>query len=284
MKILLKIWEIPAKTRTPININDDIFNLALDVICKSVLDYDIGCLEKASPVAEAFKVMMEEIQWRGRSLPFPFLWKFFVTRERNYHEKKKLLTDTVEKMIQYHKENDLGHSIVKYLLQARDENGNPISDKIIRDETLNVFAAGHETTANVLGCLINHVSANPNVQKKLQAEIDTVLEGRLPEYSDIPKLKYLDMIIKETLRLDTPGLAFGRTVLNDDEIDGYFIPKHARIILSSYKIHRSPDTYPNPDAFIPERWETQEGRVPYIPFGGGVRICPGQRMAKVEIW
>jgi cytochrome P450 len=172
------------------------------------------------------------------------------------------------------------------LIQAQDEDGSQMTDRQLHDEVLTLVLAGHETTALTLAWIWYFLAQNPAVEAKLVTELDTVLGGRLPTVEDLPKLTYLDQIVKETLRMRPPVWVFVRETFGDCELAGYKIPKGASIFISQWAMHYDPRYYTEPEKFDPERWtpEMQKNlpKYAYFPFGGGPRLCIGNIFAQME--
>lgn len=182
---------------------------------------------------------------------------------------------------------DVG-DILSILLSAEDDNGNKMTKKQVRDELIALAAAGHETTANTLVWTAHLLSEHPGVFAKVQAELRTVLGGRLPELSDLPQLTYLDQVIKESMRLYPSGWVQGRHAVDDFELDGYHFPAGTLLMFNQWVLHRRPDLWQEAEAFRPERWDPVEGqkavRWAYFPFGGGSRVCMGQSLSQLEAY
>ena len=107
-----------------------------------------------------------------------------------------------------------------------------------------------------------------------------------PTAADLPRLPYLDAVIREALRLYPPAYAFGREVVEPFQLGGYTMPVGAQVLVSPYAMHRKPESFPEPDRFLPERWLSGSARslprFAYLPFGGGHRICIGSHFAQME--
>lgn len=177
--------------------------------------------------------------------------------------------------------------LLSMLLAARDEEtGEGLSDKELRDEVQTFLGAGNETTAVTLAWAWYLLSRHPEVDRKMRAELSTVLNGRVPTFADLPQLRYTRMIIDETLRLYPPAWAMARSTIGEDEIGGYHIPAKALVILSPYVTQRRPDFWPNPEGFDPEHFTAERSadrpRYAYFPFGGGPRQCIGNEFALME--
>ena len=161
-----------------------------------------------------------------------------------------------------------------------------MSDKQVRDESMTIFLAGHETTANALTWTLYLLSQNPEVEERLHEEIDTVLHGRPPTFEDVPNLPYTKKILTESMRLYPPAWVLGREAITPFQIGEYVIPTGAGVLMSQYVVHRDPRYYSEPDRFNPERWTSEfEKNLPrfaYFPFGGGARSCVGEQFAWME--
>jgi cytochrome P450 len=162
--------------------------------------------------------------------------------------------------------------ILSLLLQARDEDGNPMTDDELRDELMTLLVAGHETTATSLSWAVERLIRNPEVLERLRED--------LAAGSD----EYLDAVIKETLRMRPVLPVVVRDLQDDVQIGAYLMPKGTRLACSITLMHRRPEIYPDPEAFRPERFlERPAGTYTWIPFGGGIRRCLGASFALFEM-
>ena len=120
----------------------------------------------------------------------------------------------------------------------------------------------------------------------MQAELERVLRGRVPEFSDLPALAFTERVIKESMRLYPPAWSLARTVVSDFELRGYRIPAGANVVMSQWIMHRDPRYFPDPETFDPDRWLPERAqklpRFAYFPFGGGPRQCIGNSFAMME--
>jgi cytochrome P450 len=177
--------------------------------------------------------------------------------------------------------------LLSMLLQAQDDDGSQMSDQQLRDEVMTLFLAGHETTALALSWSWYLLAKHPEAERKFHAEIDEVLGGRAPNVSDLPKLRYTEMIAKEAMRLYPPAYAVGREAIEDTEIGGYHVPKGTQLFAFQWVTHRDARYFDHPEAFKPERWNAaaseQLPKFAYFPFGGGPRQCIGNYFATMEI-
>ncbi len=177
--------------------------------------------------------------------------------------------------------------LLDMLLAAREQgSGEGMTDRQLRDEVMTLLLAGHETTATTLTWTWYLLSKHPGAARKLRAELDVVLGGRLPGVGDLPALEYTQRVVRESMRLYPPVWVISRTAIEEDEIGGYTIPAGSILLLSQYAMHRHPDFWENPEGFDPDRFspERSEGRhrYAYFPFGGGPRLCIGANLAMLE--
>lgn len=175
------------------------------------------------------------------------------------------------------------------LLQAT-VNGKPLGTDDIREEVDTFMFEGHDTTTSGLNFTIYHLAENPIVQEKILEELTGIMgvdASFQPTYQQLQEMKYLEMVIKESLRLHPPVSSIGRKTLEPIQIQGVTIPADIDLNIPIYAIHRDPNVFPNPDKFDPDRFLTfeQQNRNPYVylPFSAGHRNCIGQKFAMLEL-
>jgi cytochrome P450 len=178
------------------------------------------------------------------------------------------------------------NDLLAMLMGAMDEDGTQMTPKQLRDETMTLFLAGHETTAQTLAWTWYMLAQNPSVEARLQEELRTVLGGKLPEGTDLMRLPYLHAMVNEILRLYPPAYIVARTSIERCQIGGYDFPAGTTFLMSQWVMHRDPRYFEEPDEFRPERWlDGLADRLPagaYFPFGDGPRRCIGQGFAMLE--
>ncbi len=175
--------------------------------------------------------------------------------------------------------------VVDMMMLSQDESGNFMTDKEIRDESLTLLFAGHETTALSLTWLFIPLLQNPHVLKKLVAEIQSVV-GDAPIVAEmIPKLTYLDATIKESMRVNNLFPIVARKALEPLELKGFEIPTGSIVAPCNMIVHHLESIYPEPLVFRPERFLDESQHHPYswLPFGGGNRRCIGMAFAQYEM-
>ncbi|MFA9270329.1 MAG: cytochrome P450 [Baekduiaceae bacterium] len=171
-------------------------------------------------------------------------------------------------------EADEAHAdLLSMLLAQRDEQGRPLTDRELRDQLVTMLVAGHETTSTSTAWAIERLVRHPEVLATLKADL---ARG---------ETTYLDAVIKETMRCRPVVAQIARRLTEATEIDGTRIPAGTTVIIPMAVIHRDPDVYPDPDAFRPERFldGNDPGGYSWLPFGGGVRRCPGASLALLEM-
>jgi cytochrome P450 len=180
-----------------------------------------------------------------------------------------------------------GAGLVKMLVDGSRAQGDEFDDRSLRDQLLTVFFAGHETTATSLSWIHYLLHENPDARRKLRAEVERVLGGRMPTSADLDRLDYVEQVINEALRLYSPIHSLSRVALADDTLGGYHIPAGATIYVSLYATHRLPALWPDPDRFDPGRFTKdlieRRPRFAFIPFAAGHRNCVGASTAVAEL-
>lgn len=173
--------------------------------------------------------------------------------------------------------------VLSLLLAYRNDSDDPFTAEDVRNEVVTFMLAGHETTASALTWAWYLVAQHPDVEAKLQAEADAVLEDREASIEDLARLPYTTMVFQEAMRLYPPALAFARRPKQTLVLGGYTIRRGDTIFLSPYATQRNPRYFERPGSFEPERWRTiSPPKFAYFPFGGGAKMCIGEPFAKAE--
>jgi cytochrome P450 family 135 len=165
-----------------------------------------------------------------------------------------------------------GEDILSLLLQARFEDGEPMSDQEVCDQLVTLLVAGHETTATALAWTFELLAHNPDALARLQSSLDAGEDA------------YLKAVISESLRLRPVVPLAGRRLASELQVDGHLLPPGADVTPAIWLTHTREDVYPEPFAFRPERF--LDGGSPgyaWVPFGGGVRRCLGAAFAEMEM-
>jgi len=174
--------------------------------------------------------------------------------------------------------------VLQLLLAARDETGAPMGDAEVRDELMTLLLAGHETTATALAWTTHRILTEPGVYDALREENARVVGSRPVSPDDVPRLEYLDAVVKETLRLNPVIPDVMRLVKRPLRIGGVDLPEGVAVAPNIYAAHRRADVWPDPLRFRPERFiGTRPSPYEFFPFGGGMRRCLGMAFALYEM-
>ncbi len=268
-----------------LEVSDEMMRLTMAVVGRTLFSADVEA--GAREIGEAMTAVLE--MFNMLLLPFSeYLEKLPLPSNRRFERARETLDGIIYGMIRERRAGgeDRGDLLSMLLLAQDEEGGGGMTDQQVRDESLTLFLAGHETTANALTWTWYLLSQNPECEAKLHAELDRVLEGRAPGFYDVPGLTYTEMVVAEAMRLYPPAWAIGRKAIEAFEIGGLELPAGSICILSPYVTQRDPRWFAEPDRFDPERWtaEAKEARpkFSYFPFGGGARVCIGERFAWME--
>jgi cytochrome P450 len=184
---------------------------------------------------------------------------------------------------------DPGHGVLGLLLSATDDRGEPLSPGAVRDQTVTLLFAGHDTTTTTFTFLAHELGRNPGARGALEAELDQTLGGRAPTPRELDgqTLPVLERSLKETLRRYPAAWVGPRRATRDVTLGGVPVPAEIGVQYSSWVTHHLPQLYPDPfrfdpDRFLPER-EAVLPRGAYVPFGGGSRMCLGKRFGEYEL-
>ncbi|KAJ8593694.1 cytochrome P450 [Rhizopogon salebrosus TDB-379] len=175
-------------------------------------------------------------------------------------------------------------------IEKQDDASKPMLQTALKHTAATAVAGAYETTSSTLMVFFLAMVLYPDVQKRAQEEIDSVVgKDRLPTFEDRPSLPYIDAVVLETLRWN-PILPLGlaHATSSPDVYDGYFIPKGAAVMINVWAITRDENRYPNASHFVPERFIDVNGTLMDDPkqyaFGLGRRICPGRATADASLW
>jgi cytochrome P450 len=268
----------------PRDVNADMLRLTLEIACKTLFGAD-ACPDP-NVVGHAMEQGLEGIAARFRAaVPMP---SWLPTRSNlRVRRSMRALHAIVARMIESRRRaGGEGDDLLSMLLSARDEDGSAMSPRQLLDEVLTLFLAGHETTALALSYALYLLAGHSAAQDELRAELARELDGRLPEYADLPRLAYTRKVVNEAMRLYPPADFLGREATEDCIVAGIPVRKGTNLFMSQWVMHRDGRYFPDPLTFNPSRWseefERTLPRFAYFPFGGGPRYCIGQTFATAE--
>ncbi|XP_057302932.1 cytochrome P450 4V2-like [Hydractinia symbiolongicarpus] len=287
-------------TDKAINVQLPVSLAALDVICETAMGVNTQAQEcSTSEYAKAVFSMNGHLQRRQRS---PWLWPTFIYKltktGQDYYKHLKILHDftinVINKRIQSRKassqpgEEDTDKprkkAFLDMLLELYDKG--EIDVEGIREEVDTFMFEGHDTTAAGLSWTLYLLGRNPEIQQKLHAEIEKINEKDGFTLDKLKECKYLEYVIKESLRLHPPVSLYARILEEDTKIDGHMVPKGTEVGLFVQGLHLNPKYWKEPEKFNPDRFgeDSYMKRNPYtyVPFSAGSRNCIGQKFAMLE--
>ncbi len=270
--------------QSQLDIDDEMMRVTLQIVVKTLFNVDIS--QDAKRIGDAMTALQEMV---GNNDIVEALLPAWIPTPQRFRSRRAVrdLDDIVYRLIaDWRKIGEDHGDLLSMLLLARDDEDNGMTDKQVRDEAVTLFLAGHDTTANTLNWTWYLLAQNPDIEAKLHAEIDTVLNGSTPTLADLRRLPYAEMVIKESMRLFPPAYFYGRVAIDDVQLGSYSVAKGTGIGISSYSVHRDPRWWDEPLAFRPERFSPENTdsirKYSYIPFGAGPRVCIGNSFAMME--
>ncbi|MFD3919537.1 cytochrome P450 [Streptomyces sp. NPDC058595] len=269
---------------TPLDVKTEMQLMAQGVV--------MSALFSAAPRREPAHTILDSVDTvfktalRRALLPISALERLPTRRNRRAEAASTALRTAVADIITEHRAHPHTYDdIVSLLLTAQDDTGATLPDDEILSEIVALLAAGSETTAVVLAWLFHELGRNPEMERRLHEEVDSVLaEGPLTA-ERIPRLVYTRMLVSETLRLYSPAWLVTRQAVSDVRLGEFTLPAGSDVIWSAYALHRDPGIYPDPLRFDADRWLPERPQPPkggFIPFGSGKRMCIGDAFAWTE--
>ena len=266
------------------NIAEEMMKVTLEVAVRTLFGTSLA--SDSENIGRATTFLMRYHLWRARS-PWR-LPEFLPTpANRRARRERSLLDSMVYRIIAERKKDaETRNDLLTMLMAAMHEDGTQMTEQQLRDETMTLFLAGHETTALSLSWTWYLLSENPAAEARLHEELHGVLGGRPAEVSDLEKLPYLNAVVNEGLRLYPPAHMMARTNVEPVRFGDYKIPPGPTILASQWIMQRDARFFDQPEKFLPERWlDGLMERLPagvYFPFGDGPRRCIGQGFAILE--
>ncbi|CAG9771773.1 unnamed protein product [Ceutorhynchus assimilis] len=278
----------------------------LDVICEAAMGVKINALEEEnSKYIKSVKTLCSIMPERAFSPLNPFFYPLTLNYFREKRALKvihKLVEEVISKRIEDHRRmknigstdltDEFGVRKRKAFLDLLLESsidGKLLSMQELRDEVNTFMFEGHDTVSSAITFSLLMISEHPEVQDKLIKEQLEIFGSNLtsvtPTYKELNEMKYLDLVIKETLRLFPSVPYFGRRLAQDTEFKGNLYPKGINVMIFPFAFHRNPKYFPEPEKFIPERFVDLSSKYPYAytPFSAGPRNCIGQKFAMLEM-
>lgn len=277
---MIKRWNKTYQNNEYINIHREIGILILSIVSHSFMKLELNYelfFDKINIIAELIKKKLHTL---------PFIWRFSKSK-KVYDQMYGFIYDALRETADKRKQNEIKwDDILGHFIKDYTDLSNQDAIHLLTHHLLTFYAVAFFTTPALIQSTLVELSYHPDIERKVADEIHHVLGNRLPTYKDIVSLKYLSMVIKETLRLHPSSYVILRESISSDIIDGFNIPQNSGISINTYQVHRHPDFWSNPEGFDPERFNNnplgQSHPFAYVPFGSGDRRCPGSGFALLE--
>nr|XP_048289414.1 cytochrome P450 3A11-like isoform X3 [Myodes glareolus]XP_048289415.1 cytochrome P450 3A11-like isoform X3 [Myodes glareolus]XP_048289417.1 cytochrome P450 3A11-like isoform X3 [Myodes glareolus]XP_048289418.1 cytochrome P450 3A11-like isoform X3 [Myodes glareolus] len=295
--ILVKYLRKEAEKGKPLNMKEVFGAYRMDVIMSTAFGVSIDSLNNPKdPFVEKtrkfFKINFFD-PFIFSLILFPFLIPIYEMLNFSMFPK-----DTIaffQKFLGRMKENRLDskqkHRVdfLQLMINTQNNSKDKVSHKALSDmeivaHSIVFILGGYDTTSSTLAFAMHSLATHPDIQKKLQEEIDMALPNKEPpNYDKVMEMEYLDIVLNETLRVYPIGIRLDRVCKQDVEIDGVLFRKGSVAVIPVYALHHDPQYWPEPAEFRPERFSKEnKGNInPYVymPFGNGPRNCIGMRFA-----
>jgi cytochrome P450 len=287
---LLADWdERVLRTGQPdVQLFDEMSALTLDVVGRTVFGFDMRA--DARDVGQTFAQILDYLSHHHYGL-IPFFSWLPTPDNRRYNRNIRHLRVLLDHMIRARRADPDTYAfdtdLLSVMLRARDDWGEGMLERHLRDEVMSLYLAGHSTTSDLLAWVFYVLACWPETEAALHAELNAVLGDREPGLEDLERLPYTGLVIQEALRLYPPVPLLTRDARGADVVEGYRVPAGALVVLSPYVTQRHPDVWPEPDRFDPWRHGPGRavGRHPYamFAFGRGYHSCIGTGFAQQEV-
>ncbi|KAI8115368.1 Cytochrome P450 4d2 [Lucilia cuprina] len=317
-KVMIKQLNAKVKDEnTPIDMFPVVCLTALDIIAETAMgvqvnaqsDPNIGYVQSVKIVTEIISTRLRKPHWRTDGMFKLFAPHVYQNMIKHINLMQNFTKDVIEKrrdalesilknsdsQKSKETEEDLDIGVKKHmalldiLLQATVD-GKPLSNEDIREEVETFMFEGHDTTTSGTSFALYVISRHPEVQKKLFDEIREVIgddKEQAASYRQLQNLRYMDCVLKESMRLYPPVPIIGRYFKEDTDLNGFLIPGDCHLNVPLFVVLRDPDYFKDPNDFKPERFSSENAEdiypFAYTPFSAGPRNCIGQKYAMLEM-
>jgi cytochrome P450 len=267
-----------------VDVHEAMMGLTRDIVVRTLFSTDVS--GSADAISSALRELSEPFTSQATLKWIADNW-LPTARHRRFHREARRLEQVIYDIIAARRASGRDEGdLLSVLLRAQGDDGVAMTDEQLRDEVMTIFLAGHETTALALSWAWYLLAQNPAAEDKLLAEVDEVAGGRPLRAEDAARLRYVERIVKETLRLYPPAFGVGREAVRPCRIGGHRVRRSTQVFMFQWVIHRDPRFYEDPEAFNPDRWAEGAAqhlpRFAYFPFSGGPRACIGGGFAMQE--
>ncbi|CAO2832131.1 unnamed protein product [Amaranthus hypochondriacus] len=255
----------------------------LDCTLRYVVGFEFNT-HQIEDLAEAYEILNLGFRATPIHIPGTSYYKALKCREKIV----RIFKNELDKRRTNNKDIDLTKEsvgdLMDSLMKAKDIEGKHLKDEEVLDNIVNSILLGHISSAYAVTWCHYFLAKSPTVLQKLREENKALLEEKNGEKitnGDIQKLKYTNKVVEEVLRMaNLSGFLF-RRVMEDAEFKGYLIPKGWRVMVWLRQLHNDPNNFDDPMVFNPDRWDTRPKHGTYLPFGGGLRFCPGSMIIRL---
>ncbi|KAI8143746.1 cytochrome P450 [Fennellomyces sp. T-0311] len=303
--LTVKLFKTMDAMAGPIEFHRMMERWTLEAIGKAGFDFDFRAIEdKDSKWVQLYRGIITAVL-SPLFLFFPVLdspsLRFLFPERAERHEQLTTFLDMLQGIITQKREilkknekadiKDNEKDLLTLLLEAGNDGGDSLTDNELLSNLCIFFLAGHDTTANALSFAAYYLAVHPEIQEKAREEAIRILGDEpndiLPKHEQLQKMPYINMVIKEVLRMDPPAAnVITREATEDTDLSGVFIPKGTKIMLDIYAIHHNPTVWKDPETFNPERFapegENSRGGLSWVPFSNGARQCIGMNFSLAE--
>jgi cytochrome P450 len=283
---LLASWQLGR----PVDMEQAMMDVTMSVIGRTMLSRNI--LDDHPQLYRAFSTVSNALIDRATIISERLTPLFVPTRKNQaFKEARTLIQEilgTAVKERQAQTPADRPHDLLTMLLAAEDEeSGATFTPEQLMDEMFGIVTAGHETSSITLAFLFKSLAENPDVEARLHAEMDAVLDGRPPTTADLPNLPYLEQVMNETMRRYPAAYLTTRESIGEDEVMGYRVPAKSMVMVNIYGLQHNPAYWEQPMDFDPGRFAPENvekiHKFALLPFGEGPRKCIGEPLARLEM-
>ncbi len=264
-----------------VDVHAGMMHLTLDILVKTLFGAEVSRVQEVERALDA--VMREYTPLRMTLRTGLPPWFSYASKKRIARLRAALDSVVLEVIGQKKQIGTDGSDLLsRMILSAKSDGG--MSDDELRDQTMTLFLAGHETTALALTFALRLLSLHPRVADRARKEVARVVGSRSPSFADVPELTYTRAVLDEALRLFPPAWALARVALTDRALGDIECKQGTEVIVAPWVMHRDQRFFSEPELFRPERWlEKRElPRCVYMPFGAGPRVCIGNHFALTE--
>ncbi|HYC06197.1 MAG TPA: cytochrome P450 [Azospirillaceae bacterium] len=278
---LMDEWSAAAASGEPLDAFRHLMRLTQRIVVEALFGDDIGADEdRVTEAANTILAHAERRIWRPLDPPN------WVPTPENRRTARSIadLDRIVNGIVDRRREGRPRQDLLQMLLDARDEDGQPMPAHQVRDEVLTLLISGHETTGTSLAWALLALALHPAYRRRARSEAATWPDA--PLANSVRQQPFIRAVIDESLRWMPPAWTISRVALEDTEIGGHAIPAGTSLMCAPYLVHRNPDWWPDPEAFDPNRWtgeSPQAARRAYVAFGAGARVCIGQAFSMTEM-